>query len=87
MNKNENNKSYKIGACTQASHHDFTFPLWLNYHYKMGIDHFYIYDHAPSNQTHLHKTLKFYIDLNIITIIPWYVDQWNEFKHHSSSSD
>jgi hypothetical protein len=87
INKNDNNKSHMIGACTQTSHHDSHFPLWLNYHYKMGIDHFYIYDHAPSKETHLHKTLKSYIDLNIITIIPWHVDQWNGFKHHASPSD
>jgi len=53
----------------------------------MGIDHFYIYDHTPSNQTRLHKNLKFYIDLNIITIIPWYIDQWNGFKYHGASSE
>jgi hypothetical protein len=76
-----------IGACTQTSHHDLYFPLWLNYHYTMGIDHFYIYDHAPSNETRLHKTLKSYIDLNIITIIPWHVDQWNGFKYRGSPSD
>ncbi len=87
INKTENNKLYMIGACTQTSHHDLYFPLWLNYHYTMGIDHFYIYDHAPSNETRLHKTLKSYIDLNIITIIPWHVDQWNGFKYRGSPSD
>jgi hypothetical protein len=87
MKKNEMNKSYMIGACIQTRHHDLTFPLWLNYHYKMGIDHFYIYDHAPSNETQLHKTLKSYIDLNIITIIPWHVDQWDGFKYHPTVSN
>jgi hypothetical protein len=53
----------------------------------MGIKHFYIYDHTPSNETTLHKTLKDYIDLNIITIVPWYIDQWDEFEHHPSSGN
>jgi hypothetical protein len=75
----------EIGACTQTSNHDLEFPLWINYHYKMGIKHFYIYDNSLSNQTSLHKTLKDYIDLNIITIIPWHFDQWNGFKYYSSN--
>ena len=74
-----------IGACTQTAHHDSEFPLWINYHYQMGVDHFYIYDHAPSNQTTLHKSLKYYLDKNIITIIPWHFDQWQSFKYQSKN--
>ncbi|CAF1304370.1 unnamed protein product [Adineta steineri] len=87
INKSRNRNSTLIASCTQTSHHDLYFPLWINYHYKMGIDHFYIYDHAPSNLTRLHHSLKSYIDLNIITIIPWYIDQWNGFKYRSSPSE
>ena len=71
-----------IGACTQTAHHDAEFPLWLDYHHQMGIDHFYIYDHAPTNQTTLHKTLKYYLEKDLITIIPWHIDYWNNFEHH-----
>jgi hypothetical protein len=85
-NKNKNSSSL-IAACTQTSRYDLSFPLWINYHYKMGINHFYIYDHARSNQTRLHRNLKSYIDYNIITIVPWYIDQWEHFEHHSSSLD
>ncbi|CAF1188133.1 unnamed protein product [Adineta steineri] len=87
INKSRNRNSTLIASCTQTSHHDLYFPLWINYHYKMGIDHFYIYDHAPSNLTRLHHSLKSYIDLNIITIIPWYINQWNGFKYRSSPSE
>jgi hypothetical protein len=86
-NKNENKSSSMIAACTQTSLYDFNFPLWINYHYKMGINHFYIYDHARSNQTRLHQSLKSYIDYNIITIVPWYIDQWEQCEHHSSPLD
>ena len=48
----------------------------------MGIKHFYIYDHSLSNETSLHETLQDYIHLNIVTIIPWHLDQWDQFKHH-----
>lgn len=75
-----------IAACTQTAFFlQMSFPLWINYHYKMGIKHFYIYDHAPFNTTRLHQTLKSYIDYNIVTIIPWHVEQWDGFDRHSSS--
>ena len=82
-----NNTTNNLAACTQTSHGDFNFPLWINYHYKMGINHFYIYDHAPFNQTILHKTLKSYVDYNIITIVPWHVDYWKGFETHGSPSE
>lgn len=85
--KTTNTQSSIIAACTQTSNHDFNFPLWINYHYKMGIDHFYIYDHAPFNETTLHQTLKSYIDYNIITIVPWHVDHWKGFQTHGLSSE
>lgn len=74
-----------IGACTQTAHHDSEFPLWIDYHYQMGIDHFYIYDHAPSNETTLYKTLEYYLERNLITIIPWHIDRWNRLKHHPTN--
>jgi hypothetical protein len=43
--------------------------------------------HARSNQTRLHQSLKSYIDYNIITIVPWYIDQWEQCEHHSSPLD
>lgn len=84
----ESNKSIEINgiaACTQTAHHDAEFPLWIDYHHQMGVNHFYIYDHAPSNQTTLHKTLKHYLDQHIVTIIPWHVDQWKGFRHQSGN--
>ena len=76
-----------IAMCTQTSRYELNFPLWINYHYKMGVDHFYIYDHAFSTETRFHESLKSYIDHGIITIVPWYIDQWNGFEHHGSPLD
>ena len=84
---NKRRELTRIGSCTQTSGHDKKFSLWIDYHYQMGIEHFYIYDHSISNETSLHRTLKYYIDLDILTIIPWYVDQWNHFNYHSSVSN
>ena len=83
-NRNNEVKSKGIGACTQTAHHDAQFPLWIDYHHQMGVDHFYIYDHALSNQTKLHRSLQYYINQNLITIIPWHMDHWNGFEHHST---
>ena len=75
----------EIVVCTQTSKHDSQFPLWINYYYRLGIKHFYIYDHTPSNETTLHETLKDYLHLNLITIIPWYIDQWKGFEYQSEN--
>jgi hypothetical protein len=76
-----------IAACTQTSHHDDEFPLWLKYHEALGVGHFYIYDHARFNETRLHKTLRAYIDSDLVTIIPWYIDQiWQGFEHYATPS-
>lgn len=77
----EDKKASMIAACTQTFHRDEQFPLWLNYHYKMGVGHFYIYDNAPFNETRLHHSLRPYIEADLVTIIPWYSNQWNDFKH------
>jgi hypothetical protein len=78
-------KNNGIAACTQTYKGDLQFPLWINYHYKMGIKHFYIYDHTLSSETTLHINLKEYIDLNIVTIVPWHIDQWDDMKYYPVS--
>lgn len=73
-----------IACCTMVtSGLNHLLKIWLEYHIFMGIKHFYIYDHAPINETSLHLDFRSYILNGTVTIIPWHQEQFHGLRFHS----
>ena len=42
---------------------------WIEYHRLVGVEHFFLLDNDSDDG--LNETLKYYVDRNIVTLIPW----------------
>lgn len=58
--------------------------IWLEYNILIGIKHFYIYDNAPYNLSRLHYDLQHYVEIGIVTLVPWHPETWLGFKFYST---
>ena len=75
----------RIAVCTMVKHgYTDLLKIWLEYNILIGIKHFYIYDNALYNQTRLYNDLQHYVEIGIVTVIPWYSGTWAGFKFHST---
>jgi hypothetical protein len=59
----------KIIFSTIVLNEDNYIVQWINYHYKIGISHFIIYDNSDNNT--LESTLNKFIENNIVILIKW----------------
>jgi hypothetical protein len=57
-----------LSVLTKVMQEDQYFEEWLQYHHRLGVDRFYIYDDAVSTKTE--QLLRKYIDRGIVEYIP-----------------
>ena len=60
-----------LSMCTMVKGMDYLIPDWLVYYLYMGVEHVYIYDNSPESESTLAITLKTFVDIGYVTIIPW----------------
>lgn len=58
---------FKLSICAIAKNEQFGLEEWINYHYLLGVEHFYIYDN--DSEIPVKETLKKYIDIGIVNVI------------------
>ncbi|XP_033120996.1 beta-1,4-galactosyltransferase galt-1-like [Anneissia japonica] len=62
-------KKHSLIICTMTKDMDGFFPMWLDYHRHVGVDHIYIYDN--SRRGSLPNSLSRYTADGFVSIIPW----------------
>ncbi|XP_065842235.1 uncharacterized protein [Oscarella lobularis] len=70
-------QKYLLTMCSQPiTPHIWTYiPQWIDYHHRLGIEHFYLYA-ANSTKEKLTQFLKSYIDKDIVCVQSWMSQQW-----------
>lgn len=58
-----------LAVCAMAKNEGAYFKEWLDWHIRMGVDHFYIYDNESEDNTR--QVLQPYIDKGIVTYKLW----------------
>lgn len=59
----------KMAIVTLTFEENSYLPEWIEFHQKMGVDHFFIYDQNPNRD--LRTLLRSQVESNIVTIVPW----------------
>lgn len=68
-NSNNTNKKNRVSIVTIIKNEGLYIKEWIDFHRKMNVDHFYIYDNGSTDQT-VHE-LTSYVRNGIVTLIPW----------------
>ena len=68
LNKSEK-RSYKIAICTIFQDEADYLREWIEYHYLIGVDHFYLYNHRSSD--HYLEVLKPYLKSGIVELFDY----------------
>eukprot|EP00118_Oscarella_pearsei_P012497 m.92588 g.92588 ORF g.92588 m.92588 type:complete len:258 (+) comp36743_c0_seq6:558-1331(+) len=70
-------RSYLLAMCSQPITPQIwkDIPEWIDYHHKVGIEHFYLYA-VNNTRDELAVFLKRYIDENIVSVQSWMSHSW-----------
>jgi len=60
--------------------------FWVEYYLGMGVGHFYLYMNQ-ADLTNVHKSLKFYIDTGIVTLISWDFPYYYHGNHNAQTAE
>ena len=64
-------KRHFLAMCTMVRNMDKFLPEWIKYHVYVGVDHFYVYDNLPDENSTLKGSLRKYIEAGFVTVVPW----------------
>lgn len=60
---------HHLAVCAMAKNEGAYFKEWLDWHIRMGVDHFYVYDNESDDNTR--QVLRPYINGGLVTYEPW----------------
>jgi hypothetical protein len=58
-----------IHLCTVLRDQAYAVLEWIQFHRRVGVSHFYIYDN--NSQDNLQEVLKPFVDAGVVTLVPW----------------
>lgn len=71
---------YKLSIAAITQNEDLYLKEWIDYHLKMGVEHFYIYDNNEDNDRTA-KVLEPYVKEGTVELIPW-PNLWKDKAFH-----
>jgi len=73
LNSYEEEKKYTISLCAVFKDESNSLKEWIDYHYNLGVDHFFLYN--LGDKSAFYPVLKPYMREGIVTLVNWPVVQ------------
>src|SRR5579862_2573203 len=72
-------EKYSLAICAVFQNESFFMKQWIEFHKLMGVDHFYLYNNASSDN--YLDILQPYIDEGLVELIQWPIETHNQKEY------